>query len=103
MNIDNDTLNIILGILALISGLWALRSQLKSFQAENSSDIKERTKMCADISNLQEKVDDLHTMVTSLESERHEIRSLTDRVDSIYRELDKKIDNLISIILGSSN
>lgn len=100
MIIEDDYIKGILFASTMISTLWAIRSQMKAYKAEDTKDIEERTEQKAEIRNLKEAVEQLEIRVVYLESERHEVRVLTEKVNSIYKELDKKIDNLISIIVG---
>lgn len=98
--VDANLLAACVTIFTLLSIIWGVRERMRAYQAENTKGIEERTHQKAEVGRLKEEVAQLEERVKSLEAERHEIRILTERVDSIYKELDKKIDNLISIIVG---
>lgn len=97
--VEENIITIIMGTFTLISTIWAIRSQLKQFQGENEAEIERRTKMESQVQNLTYKLDDLHLRVGSLEADKHEVKALIEKVDSIYRELDNKIDNLIQMLI----
>lgn len=97
--IEVETVNYILTAFAIISALWGFRANMRAYKAENDKDIEQKTLWQQQITSLEKAAEDIHQRVSALEEDRHELRVLSDKVESIYRELDKKIDNLISILL----
>lgn len=100
MIIEDNYIEGILFLSTAISTAWAIRARLRAYKTEDTKDIEERAEQKTEVKTLKEQVSQLEARVMSLESERHEVRVLTAKVDSIYSELDKKIDNLIAIIVN---
>lgn len=94
----NDIETLLIG-LSVISTIWGIRANLRAYRAENDKDIEDRTLVHEKLKNQAGQISDLHTRILSLEKGQHEVRALSDKVESVYRELDKKIDNLMAILL----